>query len=253
MRYEIQNRKKQKVVVVVENPEGSQLSIIMHGLGGTKEGAHVRTFAESFLAHDFTVVTFDTTNTFGESDGTYEGATTTGYYEDLEDVIAWSKKQSWYKAPFFLAGHSLGGICTLLYQVNHPNDVKAIALISTVVSGRLTFESPAGSKWSEWKERGYNEYTSTTGIITRLPWSHYEDRLKYDILKDVDKINVPVLMIVGDKDENTPVEHQKILFDALNTDKEFHIIKNAPHTFKDEKHLKEIRTIFNNWIERVIK
>jgi hypothetical protein len=36
-------------------------------------------------------VLFDTTHSFGESGGNYEDATTTQYYQDLEDVISWAK------------------------------------------------------------------------------------------------------------------------------------------------------------------
>lgn len=34
--------------------------------------------------------------------------------------------------------------------------------------------------------------------------------------------------------------------------KEIHIIKGAPHTFKEAGHLAEIKTIFNNWITSVL-
>lgn len=66
------------------------LAFVMHGLGGFKEQPHLQVMAKAFLANGYTVVRFDTTNTFGESDGRYEDATTTNYYEDLEAVIAWA-------------------------------------------------------------------------------------------------------------------------------------------------------------------
>ena len=55
----------------------------MHGLGGFKEQPHIETFAESFFELDYTVIRFDTTNTFGESEGNYENATVTNYLEDF--------------------------------------------------------------------------------------------------------------------------------------------------------------------------
>lgn len=249
----IKNRKGQKMAVVVENEVGKELVFVMHGLGGDKEQLHMQNFSRAFLDKGFIVVTFDTTNTFGESDGNYEDATITNYYEDLEDVIFWSKKQKWYKEKFFLIGHILGGICTLLYLIKYPKDVKAIAPISTVVSGQLSLESPGSKNWKEWKEKGYKEWTGASGRQKKLPWSHYEDRLKYNILPYVKNIKIPVLMIVGEKDESTPVEHQRLLYDALETDKELHIIAGSEHTFRDEKHLKEIKEILNKWIERVIR
>ena len=51
-----------------------------------------------------------------------------------------------------------------------------------------------------------------------------EDRLKYDVLPDIDKIKIPVLLIVGEQDIPTPVKHQKIIYDKLQTEKELHKI-----------------------------
>lgn len=155
---EIRNRKGQKVVVLLEkneNPKG--LAFVMHGLSGSKDQPHIAVFAQAFKNKAFTVVRFDTTNTYGESDGKYEDATTTNYYEDLEDVIAWAKTQDWYQEPFWLVGHSLGGISIILYAEKHPGEVKGLAPISTVVSGKLSAEARGPEKMKQWQEKGFEE------------------------------------------------------------------------------------------------
>ena len=251
----IKNRKAQKIVVIVEKPEKHRgLAFVMHGLGSFKEQKHIETFATAFFENSYTVVRFDTTNTLGESDGNYEDATTTNYYEDLEDVISWAKTQPWYQEPFCLAGHSLGGICTALYAERYPGKVKALAPISTVVSGKLSFEAPKHKAiYPEWERSGWRvtQSDSKPGTTKRLKWSHVADRLKYDLLPSVAQLTMPVLMIVGDQDDSTPPEHQKILFDVLPGKKELHIIKGAPHTFKDPVHLAEIKQIFDRWINNL--
>jgi len=234
-------------VIIEESVKEKGLAFVMHGLGGHKEQAHIQTIADTFRQNNYTVVRFDTTNTFGESDGNYEDATTTNYYEDLEDVINWAKSQSWYMEPFVLVGHSLGGICTSLYAENHPEKVNALAPISTVVSGKLSRTKYTNEELKDWKKNGIRVFKSVSGRIKRIKWVEHEDRLKYDLLKKVNLLKMPVLMIVGEKDTSTPVEHQKILFDKLPGKKELHIIKEAPHTFIDEVHLKEIKKIFSKW------
>ena len=70
----ITNRKKQRIVVVIEiKPDQKGLAFVMHGLGGFKEQPQIKTFGEAFQENDFTVVRFDTTNTLGsgESAGKY--------------------------------------------------------------------------------------------------------------------------------------------------------------------------------------
>ena len=251
MKQFIKNRKNQKIAVLVEISENQKgIVFVMHGLGGSKDQPHIETFASAFKEKNYTVIRFDTTNSYGESDGNYADATTTNYYQDLEDVIEWSKQQDWYQEPFVLVGHSLGSICVALYSQKHPEKIKALAPISTVVSGKLSAEvNPEEIK--EWRKTGWRIKESETqkGLIKKIKWSHMEDRLKYDLLLMLNKLTMPVLLIVGDKDDHTPIGHQRILFNKLSGRKELHIIKDAPHTFIEEKHLKEIKDILLKWID----
>jgi hypothetical protein len=251
----IKNRKGQKIVVIVERTEPQKgLAFVMHGLGGFKEQPHIQTIADAFKENGYTVVRFDTTNTLGESDGNYEDATATNYYEDLEDIIKWASAQEWYQEPFVLAGHSLGGISVALFAENYPEKVKAVALISTVVSGKLSIEAHKHYKpkeFREWEKTGWleEESHSRPGVIKRLKWSHVADRLKYDLLSRVDRLTMPVLLIVGENDTSTPFEHQKVLYDALPGEKEIHVIKGAGHTFRGKEHLDELKKNINAWIK----
>ena len=246
----IKNRKNQKTAILVEKPENPRgLAFIMHGLGGFKEQPHITIYADAFFGNDYVAVRFDTTNSIGESDGNYEDATVTNYYEDLEDVIEWAKSQLWYQEPFCLAGHSLGGICTALYAEKYPEKVKALAPTSTVISGKLSQKTESTLK--EWERTGWlvQQSNSKPGVIKRLKWSHVEDRLKYDLLPEVQKLTMPVLLVVGENDDITSPEHQKLLYEKLLGRKEIHIIKGASHTFREETHLQEIKQIFDRWIK----
>jgi alpha-beta hydrolase superfamily lysophospholipase len=246
----IQNRKHQKISVIVDIAENSKgLAFVMHGLGGFKEQPHIKALSEAFVTCGITAVRFDTTNTFGESDGNYEDATTTNYYEDLCDVIEWASKQIWYREPFYLAGHSLGGICVALYAEQFPSKIAGLVPVSSVVSGKLSIELDKDGK-EEWKRTGWRERPSVSkpGTVKRLKWSHIEDRLKYDLIPEAPLLKMPVLLIVGENDESTPLNHQQILFSAFKTDKELHIIKDAPHTFRSKEHIDEIRQILIRWL-----
>lgn len=250
----IKNRKNQNVVVLVEEAADSKgLAFVMHGLSGFKEQDHIVAFANAFKDRGLTTVRFDTTNTFGESDGKFEDATTTNYYEDLEDVIKWAKEQGWYQEPFYLAGHSLGGFSVLFYAEKFPNEVKGLAPISAMVSGKLSAKAHGKEYVESWKRTGWREDESASipGLIKRLKWSHMVDRLKHNALLLVDRLTMPVLLIAGDEDKSTPVRHQQILYDKLPGKKELHVIEGAPHTFRKKRHLKEIEQIIEEWIDEV--
>ncbi len=251
----IKNRHGLKIVILLEKadqPKG--LAVVLHGLGGFKEQDHIETFAQAFKEAGYTVLRYDSTHAFGESEGAYEYATTTNYYEDLEDVIKWAKKQDWYIEPFVLAGHSQGGISIILYAQKYPEKVKALAPISTMISGEMGIKAYNDPEYqAKWQKQGYIENPSATrpGVMKKLNWSYMEDAMKYNILPQANKLIMPVLLIVGEKDRGTPPKHQKILFDKLPGKKELHIIKHSPHTFRKKEHLDEIKQIFKNWIEKI--
>lgn len=252
------NRKGQKIAVVVENTENVNtrqgLAFVMHGLGGFKESPQTRVAADALLKNGYVVASFDTTNTFGESDGRYEDATTTNYYEDLEDVINWTKSQLWYQEPFVLVGFSLGGLCVGLYSEKYSEKVRALAPISTVVSGGLRMDNPYQKDHNaEWKTSGWDQESSVSkpGVVRCLPWSHMEEGLKYDLLPQAKCLTMPVLLVVGENDQITPLEHQRIFYNDLPGPKELHIIKDAGHTFRNAEHLKELSKILSEWIKSI--
>lgn len=227
MRFEIKNRHNKRVVILVDKAENQiGLAFVMHGLGGFKEEEHIAVFAKAFLENNITAVRFDATHSKGESDGKLEDATLINYYEDLVDVIAWAEEQDFYTEPFYMAGHSLGGISTAFYAQKNPSKVKALAPISTVVSAKLFLKA---------------------NPLQINPI--YKSLLKYDLRRIAKKLTMPVLMLAGENDNATPTKHQKLFFERLPGKRQMHIIKNAGHTFKEKTHLDEAKEIFCKWVQ----
>ncbi len=253
MKYFIKNRKGQKIAVLVEeNPEHKGLVFVMHGLGGFKEQPQMQMFADVFGENGYTTVRFDAAHTIGESEGEYEDATPTNYYENLEDVIEWASSQPWHQEPFCLIGHSLGGLCTALYAENHSEKVKALAPLSVVVSGKLSREAPWHKKiYPDWQRTGWyvRKSKSRPGQELKLKWGFVEDLEQYDLTDRVDQLNMSVFMAVGEVDDVTPISEQQVLFDAIPGRKELHIIKGSGHTFYEQKHFNELKNLLDKWIK----
>lgn len=245
----IKNRKDQKIAVVIERSTNSKgLVFITHGLGDSKDSPHIKLFAKCFLDNNYDVVRFDTANSFGESGGSFENASITNYYEDLEDVIAWAEEQSFYLKPFVLCGHSLGAICSVLYAENFPDKVKALAPISCVVNGTLSKEQYTSEELEAWEKSGWLIEEWPNGEV-RLPWLYMEDEMKYDVLPRAAKLTMSTILIVGELDHCTSPRHQQILFEELPAQKGIYLIKGAPHTFRSQEHLDEIYTILDKWLK----
>ena len=165
-KFSIKNRKGLEIIGVVsvpENPKG--LAFTLHGLGGFKEQPHIMVLVDTLLENNYTVVNFDATNSIGESGGKYENATMKDHYEDLVDVISWAKTQDWYKKPFILAGHSLGGYAVARYAEDYPKEVKAVFPYALVVAGELSYkaaEMEDREKLKKWKETGWQKRFSSS-------------------------------------------------------------------------------------------
>ena len=254
----ITNRHGLKICVLVEipkNPKG--MAIIIHGFTSCKDRDHITLLANIALQNNLIAIRFDTTHSSGESDGKVEMATIATNNEDLEDVIKWAETQDWYHEPFTLVGHSLGGIAILDYTATHPQKVKAIAPLATVVSGELSMKAYIAfqpEEMKKWQETGFMDIPDryNQGKFFHVPWSHMTSRYDHDALKYASKIKAPVFLFVGTQDQYCPPEDQKTLHDALGSvDKELHVIDGVPHICREPEHLQTLQTLFDAWLKRV--
>lgn len=252
---EITNRHGLNLVFSVENEAGkSGLVFILHGLGGTREQPHIKVLREAFAEHDFVVVAIDATNAFGESGGDIINVSASSYIADLEDVITWSSSQAWYSEPFVIAGHSLGGIAQLVYADKHPDKVRALAPLNTVISGKIWRDSIEADFLKTWKETGYFEKVSrsTPGKVGKVGWGLMEDMQQYDALAIAPSIKCPVLLIAGGEEEApSGPDEQKHLENALGGIKELHVVDGMPHTPAQPKHIAEFKEIVSSWVDSI--
>ncbi|MBV9159015.1 MAG: alpha/beta fold hydrolase [Candidatus Kaiserbacteria bacterium] len=254
-RFEIHNRDGARIVGILDLPSQAQgLVFVAHGLGSSKNSPRIALIAETFLEKGFAVVRFDTTNTFGESDGDYQDATVTNYLHDLEDVIAWAKTQPWYHEPFALAGSSLGAFTTLLFSEAHPKLVRALAPVAPVVSGDLRVQAAERrdpGSIAKWREAGIRveQNSKRPGGIERLKWNHIEDSTQYDTRTEADQLTMPVLLIVGDADDITPQDHVRLLYDALpEGNKRLEVVPSMGHGFSEE-FFPQVKATLSEWID----
>ncbi len=241
---------------IPEDPIG--LAFVQHGLGAYKEQPAIAATADTIFSNNYIVVNFDATNSAGESGGKFEDATMQLHYEDLIDVVDWAKGQSWYRHPFILAGSSLGGHAVLRYAEEYSGIVKAVYAKAPVVAGEFTmrdYEKFEPEKFKVWKETGWEVRRSVSkpDLIKRLPWSHMEERLNHDLRPNASSLTMPILIIVGGNDITCPVDRQQELYGLLpnNTLNELQIIKGAPHTFKEEGHISEMKNILDGWLKKL--
>lgn len=189
-------------------PRGS--IVYLHGVGDTRASA--RGSIHRLRAKGFDVVAYDS-RAHGESDG---DACTYGYYEkeDLAAVVA-----TLGDGPVFLVGVSLGAAVALQYA-GTGGRVEAVVAAETFSDLRAIAA-----------ERAPFFFSGAT-IERAFATAGRRGRFSVDDVSPVRaaaRITVPVFLVHGANDTDTPVEHSRRVFAALRGEKRLRVVDGASH------------------------
>lgn len=255
----LKNRKGQNIVGILESPKGEAVGtcIIQHGYSGYKEQDHIQTVKDCFLENGFITFIFDTTNSFGESDGDFEKATLGLHYEDLEDVVNWSQQQNWFAEPLALAGHSMGGYAVIRYTQEYPDKVGFLVSLAPVISGEVhhaTYQKYNSEIYQSWKEKGIWEVESKSrGVIKKQPWNVMVEMLNHNLFPKIKNITIPTFLYIGENDTLVLPENTEKLYGELLPNKTTYIVApNAKHTYRTPEELEHLHKELSYWIYKQI-
>ena len=204
---QIKNAQNQTLYVKVdglENAKYHKLAFIQHGLASYMEHQVVQTAKRAFLDNNYTVVTFDSRYSTGESGNDVEKARLSTFEEDITTVIDWAKTQPFYSEPFALSGHSLGGASVLQYSTEHPEQINLLIPVAPVISGQLWEISCMHNLTDfcrQWKQNGTYEYTDKqNGRTVQIPYAVVTGCKNYNAYQSAAKITAATLLIGAQKD-----------------------------------------------------
>ncbi len=254
-KFELKNRKGQKIVGVLKVPLGGVKGtcVIQHGWGSHKNKRVPKALEETFAEEGFQTFNFDATNSFGESDGDYEKSTLGTFWEDFEDVTNWVQLQDWFKLPLLVSGHSKGGYSATRYAEEYPEKVGYLVAVAPIVSGKLSFEThekrDPGSL-DRWKNQEVIEKIDSEGNLKRNHWYQMEERLNHDLLLKVERLTMPTVLIVGDEDDSC-FDQTKILFQEMPKKKaSIKILEGLPHSYRTSEHLNTFKMTLKGWLKK---
>lgn len=160
---------------------------------------------------------------------------------------------------FYLLGHSFGGQIATFLSINYPQKIKKLILCAPAVIRKQSLKTKILSKITHWGKKcleflglkgmipkfqniiskfwGRN-YLQAQGIMKEIIQKVFEE----DLSMFLDKINIPTLIIWGDKDKMIPVKYAKIINQKIPNSKLviFENIGHSPHIECPEKLSKEI-------------
>lgn len=228
----IKNRDGYRMSIRITIPsEAHKLAFLEHGFSGDKNEPHMLIAEDELIKNGYIVVNMDAINSLNESDSSPEGASFTGHYHDLEDVIAWAESQPWFTQPFTLIGHSMGAAAVLYYAENYPQRVERLLLLSLPwLSGAFKLKQDKPDFIENWKKTGYwNKVSQSRNRTLTVPYHFIEDLLKYDFAEKASQINAKTRLIIGALENEIRLADNKKLLEMLQCDKELVILPNTPH------------------------
>ncbi len=234
------------IAAVIHHASGTdRLAILCPGNLDTKDYSHLVGLAEVLSEHGYTTVRFDPIGTW-ESDGIDSDYLVSQYLIDVRSVVDYMLGRRTYNE-IVLGGHSRGAMVSLLYAESDPRITKIVAIMPPML---ITEKELKEKKYVDWQKNGFNisirDVPGSDGKREfRLPYKHLVDRQKFDVIKAVKMINIPVLFVAGECDEVVLPEDVKSLFDSANQPKKYLLLKGIGH---DYRHIPSEVQLVNNEI-----
>lgn len=225
----------------------NRLAILCPGYLDTKDYDHLVKLTEELAKIGYTVVRFDPIGTW-ESDGDISDYTTTQYLRDIRSVLEFTLLQGDYKH-ILIGGHSRGGMVSILYAAQDPKISIVVGIMSSSVmrkrDDRLLEAERLGFSIS-FRDLPENKNQKRE---FRVPYSHFQDRLKYNVLKNVKNVKVPIIFIAGELDKLVPPKNVKEIYKKANEPKKFILIPGIGHDYRHNP--SEIRLVNNEILKQL--
>lgn len=245
----IKNDKGLSLAAVIHYPQveaREKLAILCPGYLDSKDYKHLVGLAEELANHDYTVVRFNPTGTW-DSEGSIEEYTTTQYLKDIKSVLEYMFAKQGY-SHILLGGHSRGGKVSILYAARDPR--------ISLVLGIMQSSRPISDQRRQQAEKdGFSISKRDTPDKTgekefRVPYTHFVDNDSYNVLEEVKKIHVPIILVAGELDDLVLPKYVKEIFDNSNEPKKFILVEGIGHDYR--KNLPEIKIVNDKIIEALI-
>jgi|TARA_B110000971_G_C20005988_1_gene499169 pimeloyl-ACP methyl ester carboxylesterase len=249
-----------------ETHQPKKVVIFCHGYKGFKDWGAWNLMAAQFANAGFFFVKFNFSHNGGTAENpidfpdleAFGNNNYTKELDDLESVLDWISSEEKFKNEINIddisvIGHSRGGGIVLL-KANEDARVKKVISLAAVAD--IGSRSSTTGDLENWKKDGV-KYVVNGRTKQQMPhfYQFYEDfkanEERLNIQKAVEKIEIPQLVIHGDKDTSIVVDEAHQIH-SWNPNSILEIIENADHVFNVShpwekenvsKELKEVTTI----------
>ncbi len=214
--------------------EGRETILFIHGAGG---GQYTWNYQKGFFEKEFNPIVIELPG-HGESGG-----------EGEEEIVTYAEQvyaflQAVGDRKIFLVGHSMGGAIVQTLALTHPEVIQGIILVGTgarlkvlpmILNGiKTNFEETiprivqfaySRKAPSELIEGGVNQMLQCRAEVLYGDFAACD---RFDVMKEVEKIDLSTLILCGEDDALTPVLYSQFLHSRIKGSK-LEVLPNAGH------------------------
>jgi len=238
-----QNSRGIKLVGILHLPDKKTNSavIISHGFAANKDRTRLIKLAETLSKNGFAVLRFDFGGC-GESEN--REITLENQVDDLKSAINYMRRNKYFNIG--LLGESLGGLTSILA---YDEDIKTLVLWAPVTQSKTPSIIQKEKLQQELDEKGFIIYQKDERKF-KIPKEYLKERQAINQKEILSKINSPVLIIHGDKDDTIPIEQSKSAMRFLPEGSKLEIIKDGKHKFDDK--MNEVIPLSVDWFKKYL-
>lgn len=256
---EIRNRYGERLQGIMHQADSRDLVIVAHGFASSKEHEMIVAICEAFQGRGVNALRFDFSG-YGMSEGKPENSSFTKRAEDLGSVIS-HFSDSGYRIRSVVS-HSAGATATII-RAAADRRIESVILIAPRIqlsnSAIVTAIKASGKTISDIIEAPDTVYPYPVERKGRKESRVYYFSRDYlmelrdlDIIGYIQKIEVPVLILLGTEDNKVHSEEVQQACKANNL-VSFAYIEGAGHTFRSEEHRSKLITRILQWYESFFK
>ena len=214
--------------------------IFSHGLFSSKDGYKITKMAEAIVNSGFNLMTFDFTFS-GESPGSIKDISLEEEIDDLKCAINYFKETGIKK--IHLMGSSMGAAITILTASLNIYNIESVMLIATPLSFKKLIP--------EFTENDINAmnldgFTSIDGVLVN---NHFiKEIFNINMIDAVKKINIPSLLIHGQKDNIVDIENLYLYIQNCPSACSYFIIEDGDHNLTKESDILTISEKVTDWL-----
>lgn len=222
--------------------------VIYHGFAGNKMGPHFAFVKLSRILEKCGIasVRFDFIGS-GESDGEFCDMTFANEIHDANAIFDYVKSLDFIDADKIgVFGYSMGGAIASVIAGDRSDEINTLCLLAPAGNmEEIVREVFIGDKYDEYIKEGSFDID---GFL--IGKNFMEDIKNIDIFKRASKYNKKSMIIHSTSDEIVPFDTSKKYMDIYKENSELRIIKDANHTFENNKWEREIINIITEYFDK---